>query len=48
MADFKGKWSLDPSHSEVGFVVRHAGISKVRGSFDLVEATLESDADLHG
>ena len=48
MADFSGKWSLDPSHSEVGFVVRHAGISKVRGSFDLVKATLESDADLHG
>lgn len=48
MADFKGKWSLDPSHSEVGFVVRHAGISKVRGSFDFVEAVLESDADLHG
>lgn len=48
MADFSGKWSLDPSHSEVGFVVRHAGISKVRGSFDLVKATLESVADLRG
>lgn len=36
-----GVWTLDSSHSEVGFTVRHAGISKVRGSFDDVEATLE-------
>ncbi|GAB3255591.1 YceI family protein [Arthrobacter pigmenti] len=37
----KGTWTLDPSHSEVGFTVRHAGISKVRGNFDNVEAALE-------
>ena len=24
-----GTWNLDASHSEVGFAVRHAGISKV-------------------
>ncbi|WGW13893.1 YceI family protein [Saxibacter everestensis] len=36
----KGTWTLDGAHSEVGFAVRHAGISKVRGSFDLVEAGL--------
>jgi polyisoprenoid-binding protein YceI len=28
-----GVWTLDKSHSEVGFTVRHAGISKVRGRF---------------
>jgi polyisoprenoid-binding protein YceI len=28
-----GVWTLDKSHSEVGFSVRHAGISKVRGRF---------------
>ena len=33
-----GTWNFDPSHSEVGFVVRHAGISKVRGSFHDVSA----------
>lgn len=33
-----GKWTFDPAHSEVGFVVRHAGISKVRGSFHTVSA----------
>ncbi|CAH0273316.1 Protein YceI [Arthrobacter sp. Bi83] len=28
-----GTWTLDMSHSEIGFTVRHAGISKVRGRF---------------
>ena len=28
-----GVWTLDMSHSEIGFTVRHAGISKVRGRF---------------
>ena len=28
-----GVWTLDMSHSEIGFAVRHAGISKVRGRF---------------
>lgn len=33
-------WVLDPTHSEVGFVVRHAGISKVKGRFTEVNATI--------
>lgn len=28
-----GTWNADPAHSEVSFLVRHAGISKVRGKF---------------
>jgi polyisoprenoid-binding protein YceI len=36
-----GTWSLDNSHSEIAFTVRHAGISKVRGQFKDAEATLE-------
>lgn len=28
-----GTWTLDPFHSQVGFTVRHLGISKVRGAF---------------
>jgi polyisoprenoid-binding protein YceI len=35
-----GTWAFDPSHSEIGFTVRHAGISKVRGSFADVDATM--------
>ncbi|MFW6188379.1 MAG: YceI family protein [Actinomycetota bacterium] len=35
-----GSWTFDPAHSEVGFSVRHAGISKVRGTFGDVDAQL--------
>ncbi len=35
-----GTWNLDASHSEFGFSVCHAGISKVRGSFTEFDATL--------
>jgi polyisoprenoid-binding protein YceI len=35
-----GTWVLDASHSEVGFSVRHMMISKVRGHFNVKEATL--------
>ncbi|MBG6183940.1 polyisoprenoid-binding protein YceI [Arthrobacter sp. CAN_A214] len=36
-----GTWAFDPSHSEIGFSVRHAGISKVRGSFTETDAALQ-------
>jgi polyisoprenoid-binding protein YceI len=35
-----GTWTLDPFHSEVGFTVRHLGISKVRGAFRQLDAEL--------
>lgn len=35
-----GTWTLDPSHSEVSFSVRHMMISKVRGTFGVKSATL--------
>jgi polyisoprenoid-binding protein YceI len=35
-----GTWTLDGSHSEIGFTVRHAGISKVRGRFNEASATV--------
>lgn len=28
-----GIWTIDPSHSDVSFTVRHLMVSKVRGSF---------------
>ncbi|MFS0866820.1 YceI family protein [Microbacterium sp. 179-B 1A2 NHS] len=40
-----GTWVLDASHSEVGFSVRHMMISKVRGHFDIKEATLVAPAN---
>jgi len=35
-----GTYTIDPSHSEVGFVARHAMVTKVRGRFTDVEGTL--------
>ncbi len=36
----QGTWNLDASHSTVGFIVRHAGISKVRGQFTEIAGEL--------
>ncbi|KRE79468.1 YceI family protein [Arthrobacter sp. Soil763] len=41
-----GTWTLDNSHSEIGFTVRHAGISKVRGQFKEADATLNLAEDV--
>jgi polyisoprenoid-binding protein YceI len=35
-----GTWVLDPSHTTVGFTVRHLGFSKVRGQFGDVEGSV--------
>lgn len=40
-------WAVDKSHSQVGFTVRHLGISKVSGDFKDYDATIMLDpADL--
>jgi polyisoprenoid-binding protein YceI len=41
-----GTWTSDPSHTTVGFVVRHLGLSKVRGRFEGVTAQLVVGDDL--
>ena len=41
-----GTWEIDPSHSEVGFTVRHLGLSKVRGRFNTFAGTLTISDDL--
>lgn len=35
-----GTFTLDPSHTRVGFVARHMMVAKVRGSFPKLEGTL--------
>ena len=35
-----GTYALDPAHTTIGFVARHAMITKVRGNFDEFEGTL--------
>jgi polyisoprenoid-binding protein YceI len=39
------KWVIDPTHSEIGFKVKHLMFSNVSGKFDKFEATVESDGD---
>ncbi|WP_116214778.1 YceI family protein [Streptomyces olivoreticuli] len=36
-----GTWKVDPGHAEVGFVGRHFMLTKVRGRFTGVEASVE-------
>ena len=40
-----GTWTIDPSHSEVGFTVRHL-MSKVRGQFTKFEGSLTTGTSL--
>lgn len=40
MSDFNGTYALDPSHSRIGFWLRHAMVTKVRGEFTEFEASL--------
>ncbi len=42
-----GTWTLDRVHSQVGFAVKHAGVSLFRGTVGDVEATL-ADGTLSG
>lgn len=47
MTDFsayQGTWAIDPSHTRLGFVARHAMVTKVRGQFDEFAGTLAIDA----
>ncbi|MEU9057516.1 YceI family protein [Streptomyces sp. NPDC048430] len=43
LADLTGTYVLDPAHTRIGFVARHAMITKVRGSFHDFEGTLRLD-----
>ncbi len=37
-----GKWTLDNSHSRLGFVLNHMGIAELQGDFRTVSATITS------
>lgn len=39
------KWALDPTHSEVGFKVKHLMFTNVSGSFNIFTVDAESDGD---
>lgn len=40
-----GTWDIDPVHSDVGFVIRHVMVSKVRGHFTRFEGRIVTAAD---
>ncbi|MEZ5382507.1 MAG: YceI family protein [Microthrixaceae bacterium] len=44
-ATLTGAYAIDPSHSRVGFVARHAMVTKVRGSFNDFEGSGHFDVD---
>ena len=44
-ATLAGSYTIDPTHSRIGFVARHAMVTKVRGSFNEFEGTGFFDAE---
>ena len=44
-APLTGTYALDASHSRIGFVARHAMVTKVRGSFNEFEGTATIDGE---
>ena len=45
LADLAGTWTIDASHTRIGFVARHAMVTKVRGAFNEFEGTAVVDAE---
>ncbi|MEV6689703.1 YceI family protein [Streptomyces sp. NPDC051130] len=43
IAELTGDYVLDPAHSRIGFVARHAMVTKVRGAFHQFEGTVHLD-----
>jgi polyisoprenoid-binding protein YceI len=43
--DLTGDYTIDPAHSRLGFVARHAMVTKVRGQFSRFEGTIHADAE---
>jgi polyisoprenoid-binding protein YceI len=39
LADLAGTWTIDASHTRIGFVARHAMVTKVRGAFNEFEGS---------
>ena len=43
LSALSGTYALDPAHTRIGFVARHAMVTKVRGSFNEFEGTVVVD-----
>ncbi|HEY5185573.1 MAG TPA: YceI family protein [Actinomycetes bacterium] len=45
LTELTGRYTLDPTHTRIGFLARHAVVTKVRGSFNEFEADVVLDGD---
>jgi polyisoprenoid-binding protein YceI len=45
LADLSGTYTIDAAHTRIGFVARHAMVTKVRGSFNAFEGSGVVDGD---
>jgi polyisoprenoid-binding protein YceI len=45
LAELTGNYTLDVSHTRIGFVARHAMVTKVRGAFNEFEGSAYLDGD---
>ncbi|MHA6555898.1 YceI family protein [Corynebacterium pyruviciproducens] len=45
MTNLTGSYTIDPVHSNVGFTVRHAMVTKVHGTFNDFESSFTVDGD---
>lgn len=45
LTDLAGSYTIDPAHTRIGFVARHAMVTKVRGSFTQFEGAATIDGD---
>ncbi len=46
LSDITGDYTIDPQHSQMGFVARHAMVTKVRGTFTEFEGSVTGGAAL--
>ncbi|MET7638439.1 YceI family protein [Streptomyces sp. NPDC005438] len=44
-SQFTGEYTIDPSHTQIGFVARHAMVTKVRGAFNEFSGSAHLDGD---
>jgi polyisoprenoid-binding protein YceI len=45
LAELTGDYTIDPAHSSIGFVARHAMVTKVRGNFDEFDGRIHLDGE---
>ena len=43
VSDLSGSYVIDPGHTRIGFVARHAMVTKVRGAFNEFEGSAVLD-----